>query len=103
MKEFVESPLVKELQERLLKRAEGRDSWLSEWWNETAYFGWRGPIVPGKRTFLILTQPRCTDKLEMTGVNYFYSHKDDKSRRSGPARAAALTRALLFFRRLTIT
>lgn len=47
VKEFVSSPLVKELQERLVKRAEGRDSWLSEWWNETAYFGWRGPVVPG--------------------------------------------------------
>ncbi|GAA6063739.1 hypothetical protein JCM10212_000778 [Sporobolomyces blumeae] len=83
VKDFVDSPLAKELQDRLLERAKGRDSWLSEWWNETAYFGWRGPIVPG--------------------VNYFYSHKDDKSRRNGPARAAALTRALLFFRRLVVT
>ncbi|GAA5892436.1 choline/carnitine O-acyltransferase [Sporobolomyces salmoneus] len=83
VKEFASSPLVKELQDRLVKRAEEKESWLSEWWNETAYFGWRGPIVPG--------------------VNYFYSHKDDKSRRNGPARAAALTRALLFFRRLVVT
>ncbi|GAA5933788.1 hypothetical protein JCM1841_002124 [Sporobolomyces salmonicolor] len=85
VKHFTQSPLVKELQDRLVKRAEaeGRESWLSEWWNETAYFGWRGPVVPG--------------------VNYFYSHKDDRSRRTGPARAAGLLRALLYFRRLVVT
>ncbi|GAA5916337.1 hypothetical protein JCM8208_005308 [Rhodotorula glutinis] len=83
VKDFVASPLVKELQQRLLKRAEGKESWLSEWWNETAYFGWRGPVVPG--------------------VNYFYSHKDDRSRRTGPSRAAGLLRALLYFRRLAVT
>ncbi|GAA6022135.1 hypothetical protein JCM10207_000773 [Rhodosporidiobolus poonsookiae] len=83
VKDFVESPLVKELQQRLLKRAEEKESWLSEWWNETAYLGWRGPVVPG--------------------VNYFYAHKDDRSRRTGPSRAAGLLRALLYFRHLTIT
>lgn len=84
VKDFRESPLVKQLQERLLKRAndEGRDSWLSDWWNEAAYFGYRGPVVPG--------------------VNYFYVHKDDKSRRTGPKRAAGLIRSLLFFRRMCI-
>ncbi|KWU47342.1 nucleolar GTP-binding protein 2 [Rhodotorula sp. JG-1b] len=85
VKDFVNSPLVHKLQDRLQKRAEseGRESWLSEWWNETAYFGWRGPVVPG--------------------VNYFYSHKDDRTRRTGPARAAGLLRALLYFRRLVVT
>ncbi|GAA6039083.1 hypothetical protein JCM8097_005311 [Rhodosporidiobolus ruineniae] len=83
VKEFVDSPLVKELQQRLVKRAEEKESWLSEWWNETAYFGWRGPVVPG--------------------VNYFYAHKDDRARKTGPARAAALLRALLYFRRLVVT
>lgn len=47
VKDFVQSPLVNELQQRLQKRAQEKDSWLSEWWNETAYFGWRGPVVPG--------------------------------------------------------
>lgn len=37
------------------------------------------------------------------GVNYFYSHKDDRSRRTGPSRAAGLLRALLYFRRLAVT
>jgi len=55
VKDFVASPLVKELQQRLLKRAEGKESWLSEWWNETAYFGWRGPVVPG--AFLLSLAP----------------------------------------------
>lgn len=45
--EFTSSPLVKELQQRLEKRASEKTSWLSEWWNETAYFGYRGPVVPG--------------------------------------------------------
>jgi carnitine O-acetyltransferase len=36
-------------------------------------------------------------------VNYFYAHKDDKTRKTGPSRAAGLTRALLFFRRLLVT
>lgn len=48
VEEFKTSPLVKTLQERLLKRAEEKRSWLSEWWNEAAYFGWRGPVVPGE-------------------------------------------------------
>ncbi|GAA5855757.1 hypothetical protein JCM8547_001671 [Rhodosporidiobolus lusitaniae] len=83
VKEFLESPLVRTLQVRLEERAREKESWLSEWWNETAYFGWRGPVVPW--------------------VNYTYSHKDDRTRTTGPARAAGLLRALLYFRRLTIT
>lgn len=35
VKDFVESPLVRELQQRLEKRAAEKSSWLSEWWNET--------------------------------------------------------------------
>lgn len=35
VQDFVKSPLVKELQDRLLKRAAEKSSWLSEWWNET--------------------------------------------------------------------
>jgi len=78
---FVESPLVRTLQSRLEARAQAEPSWLAKWWDETAYFGWRGPVVPG--------------------VNYFYSHKDDKSRRTGPKRAAGLVRALMYFRQMT--
>ena len=39
--EFVSSSHVAELQKRLQKRAEGTDSWLSEWWNDAAYMGYR--------------------------------------------------------------
>ncbi len=78
---FLESPLVQTLQSRLQERAQSSPSWLADWWNETAYFGWRGPVVPG--------------------VNYFYVHKDDKSRRTGPKRAASLVRALMYFREMT--
>lgn len=83
--EFRTSPLVKELQERLVKRAEqeGRDSWLSEWWNEAAYMGYRDPVVPY--------------------VSYYYLHRDDRATKTGPKRAAALVRSLLYFRRMTET
>ncbi|KAL8290043.1 hypothetical protein RQP46_002982 [Phenoliferia psychrophenolica] len=81
--EFLTSPLVAELQSRLQKRAAEKSSWLSEWWNEAAYFGWRGPVVPGS--------------------NYFYLHKGDKTRKTGPKRAAGLVRALMYFRKMTET
>lgn len=83
VEEFTSSPLVKQLQERLIHRAtaEGRDSWLSDWWNEAAYMGYRDPVVPY--------------------VSYFYVHRDDRSRKTGPKRAASLIRALLYFRRMT--
>lgn len=77
---FLTSPLVQTLQERLLKRAAETESWLSDWWNESAYFGWRGPNVPW--------------------VNYFYVHRDDKLRTTGPQRAAGLVRGLLYFRKM---
>jgi carnitine O-acetyltransferase len=78
---FLDSSLVHALQARLQDRAKTEPSWLADWWNETAYFGWRGPVVPG--------------------VNYFYVHKDDKSRRSASKRAAGLVRALMYFREMT--
>lgn len=36
-------------------------------------------------------------------VNYFFGHVDDKSRKTGPARAASLIRAMLYFREMTET
>lgn len=39
VKEFVESPLVKELQQRLQEHAKGKDSWLIDWFNTGSYFG----------------------------------------------------------------
>lgn len=42
VEDFASSKLAKELQERLIKRADGSTSWLSEWWNEAAYMGYRG-------------------------------------------------------------
>jgi hypothetical protein len=35
VQDFLKSPLVAQLQERLEKRAAEKSSWLSEWWNET--------------------------------------------------------------------
>jgi carnitine O-acetyltransferase len=69
VKEFVEDPLVKSLQERLLKRAEEKESWLSDWWNETAYTGWRGPVAPwfAFLPFLPPSSLKGTDEEKRTG------------------------------------
>ncbi|PWY97443.1 acyltransferase ChoActase/COT/CPT [Testicularia cyperi] len=80
-----DAQLFKTLQQRLEDRAtkEGRESWLSEWWNDAAYMAYRDPVVPY--------------------VSYFYAHRDDKTRRTGPKRAAGLLKAFLAFRRLLET
>lgn len=75
-----DAALFAKLQERLEARANGSDSWLSEWWNEDAYFGYRDPLVPN--------------------VNYFYHHQADRARPTNYARAAALLKGFLAFRRL---
>ena len=56
--EFLDSPLVKELQQRLQDRASKTDSWLADWWNEAAYLRPRDPLA---------------------FANYFYAHVDDLS------------------------
>jgi carnitine O-acetyltransferase len=54
-------------------------NWIAEWWNEAAYMGYRDPVVPY--------------------VSYFYSHRDDKKRRNPAKRAAAITTAVLEFKK----
>jgi carnitine O-acetyltransferase len=78
---FLKDPLSKKLQERLEKRASERDSWLSEWWNEAAYMGYRGRIIPN--------------------VSYFYVHKRGLGKgQSQEDRAAELVRATVEFKKL---
>ncbi|KAL1982171.1 hypothetical protein VTN96DRAFT_1706 [Rasamsonia emersonii] len=69
------------LQKRLLARRDDPSikNWLTEWWNHTAYLGYRDPVVPY--------------------VSYFYSYKDDRKRRNPAARAATITTAALDFKR----
>lgn len=69
------------LQKRLLERAADPNikNWLTEWWNHTAYLGYRDPVVPY--------------------VSYFYSYRDDRHRRDPAKRAAAITTAVLDFKR----
>ena len=86
VEEFVASPHAAELQKLLQQRAAepGRDSWLSEWWNDVAYMGYRDPVV--------------------VFVSYYFVHVDDavKSRgRDQAKRAASLIKAMLPFRDLT--
>lgn len=80
-----DSALFKALQERLQNRRdnEGRDNWLSDWWNEAAYMAYRDPVVPF--------------------VSYFYAHKDDRSRRDPLVRSASQLKAMLAFRRMLET
>lgn len=80
--EFLASPLAAELQRRLQDRAAdpATASWLSEWWNDAAYMGYRDPVV--------------------VFVSYYFVHVDDRLRRTPAARAASLIKAMLPFREL---
>ena len=70
-----------ELQKRLQARREDpkHKNWIYEWWNDAAYLTYRDPVVPY--------------------VSYFYSHRDDRHRRDPAKRAAAITSAVLDFKR----
>ncbi|KAK8844806.1 hypothetical protein IAR55_006656 [Kwoniella newhampshirensis] len=79
--DFLSSDYAKTLQSRLEERAKGKDSWLSEWWNETAYMGYRGRIIPN--------------------VSYFYIHKKGLGKgQKQEERAAELVRATVEFKKL---
>ncbi|KAJ6462051.1 acyltransferase ChoActase/COT/CPT [Mycena vitilis] len=82
---FIASPQSAELQQRLEARAAepGMRSWLSEWWNDVAYMGYRDPVV--------------------VFVSYFYVHVDDRLRAKPAQRAASLLKAMLPFRHMTET
>lgn len=69
------------LQKRLQTRRENpkQKNWIYEWWNDTAYLTFRDPVVPY--------------------VSYFYSHRDDRNRRNPVKRAAAITSAVLEFKK----
>jgi carnitine O-acetyltransferase len=80
-KEFLASDFSKTLQSRLEERAGQRDSWLSEWWNEAAYMGYRGRLIPN--------------------VSYFYIHgKGLGGGQSQENRAAELVRGVVEFKKL---
>ena len=82
MADFVKpGSLGHELQKRLQARRDDpkHRNWIYEWWNDTAYLSYRDPVVPY--------------------VSYFYSHRDDRRRRNPAKRAAALTTAILEFKK----
>ncbi|PVI01903.1 carnitine O-acetyltransferas-like protein [Periconia macrospinosa] len=70
------------LQKRLIARREQPEikNWIAEWWNEAAYMAYRDPVVPY--------------------VSYFYSHRDDRKRRNPAKRAAAMSTAVLEFKKM---
>lgn len=69
------------LQKRLIARREQPEikNWIIEWWNEAGYLSPRDPVVPY--------------------VSYFYSHRDDRRRRDPAVRAAAISTAVLEFKK----
>ncbi|KAF2136832.1 uncharacterized protein K452DRAFT_236842 [Aplosporella prunicola CBS 121167] len=70
-----------QLQKRLVARREDPNTrnWIYEWWNDAAYLSYRDPVIPY--------------------VSYFYSHRDDRKRRDPAKRAAALSTAVLEFKK----
>lgn len=81
VREFAESDFSRVLQGRLEQRAAEKDNWISEWWNDVAYFGYRGRIIPN--------------------VSYFYIHKKGIAKgASQTERASQLTRAVVEFKKL---
>ncbi|RKF79527.1 Carnitine O-acetyltransferase, mitochondrial [Golovinomyces cichoracearum] len=71
----------RKLQARLVARRESPEikNWVYEWWNDSAYLSYRDPVVPY--------------------VSYFYSHRDDRKRRDPSKRAAAISTAVLEFKK----
>ncbi|KAH8104591.1 acyltransferase ChoActase/COT/CPT [Cristinia sonorae] len=82
VQKFLQSEQSQQLQTRLQQRAADPNvkSWLSDWWNEAAYMGYRDSVV--------------------VNVSYYYVHVDDKSRPSQAKRAAQILKATLPFRAL---
>lgn len=78
---FLSGEIGKTLQGRLEHRAKSENSWLSDWWNEAAYMGYRGRLIPN--------------------VSYFYVHKLGSGKgKNQEDRAAELVRATVEFKKL---
>lgn len=77
--------IMRQLQERLVHRAtaEGRESWLYDWWKTIGYTGYRDPLVPF--------------------VSYYYVHRQDPRVTKGTERAAQILKGVLAFRELVVS
>lgn len=83
VEEFIKpGGIGRKLQEKLIARRESPEhkNWIYDWWNEAAYLAYRDPVVPY--------------------VSYFYSHRDDRRRRNPAKRAAAISTAVLEFKKM---
>ena len=112
--DFVASPLVRELQNRLKERASQKDSWISDWWNEAAYFGPRDPLAyVGSKSLSVCTYLTSNRSTTFTHTKMILGASGNLvprtqlilpvRRRNQALRAAGLVRALLAFRRLVET
>jgi len=85
VQEFVKpGGIGSKLQEKLIARRNDPKvkNWIYDWWNDAAYLTYRDPVVPY--------------------VSYFYSHRDDRRRRDPSKRAAAISTAVLEFRKQVV-
>ncbi|KAM3474048.1 hypothetical protein MY8738_008069 [Beauveria namnaoensis] len=83
VQEFIQpGGIGSKLQEKLQAKAADpkTKNWIYEWWNDAAYLSYRDPVVPY--------------------VSYFYSHRDDRKRRDPAKRAAAISAAVLEFKKM---
>jgi len=87
IRDFLTSPMVKTLQNRLEARADqpGMKNWLSDWWNLAAYMGYRDPVI--------------------IFVSYYYAHVMNLGKAwiegdSPSLKAALLLKGILSFRQL---
>lgn len=80
-----DAALMKQLQERLVKRAtaEGRESWLSDWWLSYSYMSYRDPLVPFS--------------------SYYFLHKSVPPTSSNVERGAQLLKAVMAFREMVVS
>ena len=79
-----DSALVKKLQDRLVHRAtaEGRESWLYDWWLSGGYMQPRDPLVPF--------------------VSYFYLHRADPKVNNYVTRSAHILKGMMAFRTMVV-
>lgn len=79
-----DAALMQKLQDRLVHRAtaEGRESWLYDWWLSGAYMSPRDPLVPF--------------------VSYFFMHRADPKVKDYVTRSAHILKAIMAFRKMVV-
>ncbi|KAF5382849.1 hypothetical protein D9757_007296 [Collybiopsis confluens] len=99
------SGLGPELQNRLMKRHAETDHWLEEWWDDEVYLGYRdSTLLPACRERIILLQVAFPARVQVHFDDLIFTEDGFDDRpfhliQTPAARAAALARSALLFRR----